>query len=77
MVELPVLSVACVAVVVYCVLATRLIPVFRMRGKRWRIRFRAISWKTPKLMTDVYPEGTVHRLFVGFILVVAMVDEGS
>ncbi len=50
------------------------IPVFRLRGKRWRIRFRFIHWKKPKVIKETFPEGTVYTVFACFILIIAMID---
>jgi hypothetical protein len=50
------------------------LPVFYVGSKRWRVRFRLASWQIGRKV-DVYPEGIVHTLRFGPLLIVAMVDE--
>lgn len=50
------------------------LPIFYLNGKRWRVRMRWIeSWKFRRV-TDLFPEGQVHRLWLGKLLITAIVD---
>lgn len=49
-----------------------------IRGERWRVRVRAINpWCWCKPLSEVFPEGAVHRIWLGPLLLVAMVDEAG
>jgi hypothetical protein len=51
------------------------IPVFHIGNKRIRARFRWIGWGGFHYVADRFSEGNVYRLWLGFVLLTAMVDE--
>jgi hypothetical protein len=51
------------------------LPIFYVSGKRYRIRVRLIGWRGFHKRKEVFEEDkTVIRIWLGFLLVTAMVD---
>lgn len=50
------------------------LPIFTIKSKRYRIRFRFIKWRGFHRRKEVFEQGDVYRFWLGFILVTAMVD---
>lgn len=49
----------------------------RHAGKRYRMRCRVTDRFRFRRVTDRFPEGDVHRVWAGPILLVVMVDRGD
>lgn len=51
------------------------LPVIHVRNRRWRVRMRWLpdGW-TVKRKNQAFPQGSVYTLWLGPLLVVAMVD---
>lgn len=50
------------------------VPVFTLLGRRYRARLRFIaSWRFSRV-THVFLQGSVHRFWVGAILLTVMID---
>lgn len=69
--------------VIFCGLHTTsdgrlFLPAFRLRGERWRIRAgrSRVRWLLSHRVRD-YPQGRVHLVLVGPVLITVMVDSGS
>lgn len=50
------------------------VPIFSVRQRRVRCRFRFIKWRGFHRVSDSFAEGIVYRVWVGLILIVVMVD---
>lgn len=51
------------------------IPAFRCNGKRHRARLRITGKWRFKQILDSFQQGTVRRLWVGFLLIIIMTDD--
>lgn len=50
------------------------LPVVHARGHRYRARFRFVRGFAWWRVTDHFPQGDVHRIRAGWLLVTVMVD---
>ncbi len=49
------------------------LPIWIFRGTRYRCRLRFVKWHIGRVV-DCFPQGDVHRIWCGWIMLTAMLD---